>query len=97
MATFLLREQLLGLTKIGIVLALIALVFFNILGGSGDAEVGPWLILALLITVAWGVQAYYMRKGRRRRTSRHRIENVRRFPRKERTNRPHSGRLPVSN
>src|ERR687897_501552 len=38
MATFLLREQLLGLTKIGIV-------------------------LALLITVAWGVQAYYMRKA----------------------------------
>ena len=24
---------------------------------------GPWLILALLITVAWGVQAYYMRKA----------------------------------
>jgi drug/metabolite transporter (DMT)-like permease len=63
MATFLLRERLLGLTKIGIVLALIALAFFNISGGSGDAEVGPWLILALLITLAWGVQAYYMRKA----------------------------------
>jgi hypothetical protein len=25
--------------------------------------VGPWLILALLITLAWGVQAYYMRKA----------------------------------
>jgi drug/metabolite transporter (DMT)-like permease len=59
----LLREQLLGLTKVGIVMALIALVFFNISGGSGAAEVGPWLILALLITVAWGVQAYYMRKA----------------------------------
>jgi drug/metabolite transporter (DMT)-like permease len=63
MATFLLRERLLGLTKVGIVLALIALVFFNISGGSGDAYVGPWLILALLITLAWGVQAYYMRKA----------------------------------
>jgi len=63
MATFLLRERLLGLTKIGIVLALIALVFFNISGGSGDADVGPWLVLALLITLAWGVQAYYMRKA----------------------------------
>src|SRR5215211_6880691 len=63
MATFLLRERLLGLTKVGIVLALIALVFFNISGGSGDADVGPWLILALLITLAWGVQAYYMRKA----------------------------------
>jgi drug/metabolite transporter (DMT)-like permease len=63
MATFLLRERLLGLTKVGVVLALIALVFFNISGASGDAGVGPWLILALLITLAWGVQAYYMRKA----------------------------------
>jgi len=63
MATFLLRERLLGLTKVGIVLALIALVFFNISGDAGDAAVGPWLILALLITLAWGVQAYYMRKA----------------------------------
>jgi drug/metabolite transporter (DMT)-like permease len=63
MATFLLRERLLGLTKLGIVLALIALVCFNISGDNGDAGVGPWLILALLITLAWGVQAYYMRKA----------------------------------
>jgi drug/metabolite transporter (DMT)-like permease len=63
MATFLLRERLLGLTKVGIVLALVALVCFNVSGGSGDVGVGPWLVLALLITVAWGVQAYYMRKA----------------------------------
>ena len=63
MATFLLRERLLGLTKVGVVLALIALVCFNISGDTGDAAVGPWLILALLITLAWGVQAYYMRKA----------------------------------
>jgi drug/metabolite transporter (DMT)-like permease len=63
MATFLLRERLLMLTKVGIVLALIALVCFNISGDTGDATVGPWLILALLITLAWGVQAYYMRKA----------------------------------
>lgn len=62
LATFLLRERLLGLTKIGVVVALIALVFFNISGG-GDATVGPWLLLALLITLAWGVQAYFMRKA----------------------------------
>ena len=61
MATSLLHERLLGLTKIGIVLALIALVFFNLSGDSGNTAVGPWLILALLITLAWGVQAYYMR------------------------------------
>jgi drug/metabolite transporter (DMT)-like permease len=63
MATFLLRERLLMLTKVGIVLALIAIVCFNISGDTGDATVGPWLILALLITLAWGVQAYYMRKA----------------------------------
>ena len=37
MATFLLRERLLMLTKVGIVLALVALVFFNISGDTGDA------------------------------------------------------------
>jgi len=45
------------------VLALVALVCFNVSGGSGDVGVGPWLVLALLITVAWGVQAYFMRKA----------------------------------
>jgi drug/metabolite transporter (DMT)-like permease len=63
MATFLLRERLLMLTKVGIVLALVALVCFNFSGDTGNAAVGPWLILALLITLAWGVQAYYMRKA----------------------------------
>ena len=63
MAVVFLRERILNLTKIGIVAALIALVFFNISSGSGDASVGPWLLLALLITAAWGVQAYFMRKA----------------------------------
>ena len=63
MATFLLRERLLGLTKVGIAVALAALVFFNVSGGGGNATVGSWLLLALVVTVAWGVQAYYMRKA----------------------------------
>lgn len=63
MATFLLRERLLGLTKVGVVVALAALVFFNVSGDGGDASVGPWLLLALLVTLAWGVQAYFMRKA----------------------------------
>ena len=63
MAVVFLRERVLNLTKIGIVAALVALVFFNISGGGGDASVGPWLLLALLITLAWGVQAYFMRKA----------------------------------
>lgn len=63
MATFLLRERLLGLTKVGIVVALAALVFFNVSGDGGNAAVGSWLVLALIVTAAWGVQAYYMRKA----------------------------------
>jgi drug/metabolite transporter (DMT)-like permease len=63
MAVVFLRERVLGLTKIGIVAALVALIFFNISGGGGDASIGPWLLLALLIMVAWGVQAYFMRKA----------------------------------
>ncbi len=63
MATFLLRERLLGLTKVGIVVALAALVFFNVSGDGGNAAVGSWLVLALIVTAAWGVQAYFMRKA----------------------------------
>ena len=63
LAVVFLRERVLALTGIGIVAALVALVFFNISDGGGDTSVGPWLILALLITAAWGVQAYFMRKA----------------------------------
>jgi len=63
MAIVLLRERILGLTKIGIVAALMALFFFNFSSAGGDADLGPWLLLALIVTVAWGVQAYYMRKA----------------------------------
>jgi drug/metabolite transporter (DMT)-like permease len=41
----------------------VALVCFNVSNGSGEADVGPWLLLALGVCVAWGVQAYYMRKA----------------------------------
>ena len=63
LAVVFLRERVLNLTKVGIAAALVALVFFNISDGGGEASVGPWLLLALLITVAWGVQAYFMRKA----------------------------------
>ena len=63
MAVALLRERLLGLTKIGIVAALVALICFNISSGSGEADLGPWLLLALIVCTAWGVQAYFMREA----------------------------------
>lgn len=63
LAIVLLRERILGLTWIGIVAALIALIFFNISDPSAGADLGPWLILALIVMAAWGVQAYFMRKA----------------------------------
>lgn len=63
MAMVLLRERLRPLAVVGLVFALAAIVLFTITGG-GEAEEskGPWLLLAILICVAWGVQAYFMRK-----------------------------------
>ncbi len=63
MAVVLLRERLLGLSKIGVVAALVAVVLFSVSGDGGEADLGPWLLLAVLVTVAWGVQAYFMRKA----------------------------------
>jgi drug/metabolite transporter (DMT)-like permease len=63
MAMAILRERTLTLTKIGIAVALTAIVLFSISGDGGNADLGPWLLLAILVTAAWGVQAYYMRKA----------------------------------
>ena len=63
MAMAILRERTLMLTRIGIALALVAIILFSISGDSGNANLGPWLLLAVLVSVAWGVQAYYMRKA----------------------------------
>src|SRR3712207_727549 len=56
MAMAILRERTLTLTKIGIALALTAIVLFSISGDGGNADLGPWLLLAILVTAAWGVQ-----------------------------------------
>jgi drug/metabolite transporter (DMT)-like permease len=62
MAMVLLRERISPLAVVGLVLALAAIVLFTITGGESDESSGPWLLLAILICVAWGVQAYFMRK-----------------------------------
>ena len=43
-------------------MALAAIVLFTVTGGEAEESSGPWLLLAILICVAWGVQAYFMRK-----------------------------------
>jgi drug/metabolite transporter (DMT)-like permease len=63
MAVVILRERIRGLATIGVVAALASIVLFSITPGAGDVATGPWLILALVVTIAWGVQAYYMRKA----------------------------------
>jgi drug/metabolite transporter (DMT)-like permease len=63
MAVVILRERIRGLATIGVVAALGSIVLFSVTSGSGDAAGGPWLILALIVMVAWGVQAYYMKKA----------------------------------
>ncbi|NIZ91265.1 DMT family transporter [Kineococcus rubinsiae] len=63
MALFALRERLSRLTAVGVVLALVAIVLFSVSSGDSDASTGPYLLLAALVCVAWGVQAFYMRKA----------------------------------
>lgn len=57
----LLRERT-GLPgTIGIVLALLALPMFDLSLGGGDTGGLGWFVLALLVMLAWGVQAYFMK------------------------------------
>ncbi|MBO0681073.1 DMT family transporter [Mycolicibacterium sp. S2-37] len=63
MAMGLLRERVTMLAAVGLVAALIAIVLFSISSGDDDVSTGPWLILAIIVCVAWGVQAYFMRKA----------------------------------
>ncbi|WP_222721413.1 DMT family transporter [Actinomadura sp. HBU206391] len=63
MAIVLLRERLTTLSVIGLVAALAALLLFNISDGDGDVTAGSWLVLAIVIFIAWGVQAFYMKKA----------------------------------
>ncbi|MEU8658574.1 DMT family transporter [Actinoplanes philippinensis] len=63
MALIALRERLTRMALAGVVLALVAIVLFSVAPGDSGASTGPYLLLAVLICAAWGVQAYYMRKA----------------------------------
>lgn len=58
-----LRERVNRLAALGVLMALIAIVAFSISSGDSDVSTGPYLLLAVIICVAWGVQAYFMRKA----------------------------------
>ena len=63
MAIAFLRERITTVAVIGLVAALVSLVLFNISDTSGNAGVGSWLVLAIGIFIAWGVQAFFMKKA----------------------------------
>ncbi len=61
MSFLLLRERTGKLGALGIVLALVALPLFDLSLGQSNTQGLGWFALALLIMVAWGVQAYFMK------------------------------------
>ncbi len=60
---FLLKERTGVAGAAGVVLALIALQLFEYQGGGADGEslAASWFVLAVVVLVAWGVQAYFMK------------------------------------
>ena len=73
MSYVLLRERTNLLGAIGIVLALLALPLFDIspqglsesLSGVGTGKGLGWFVLALIVMLAWGVQAYFIKLANR--------------------------------
>lgn len=63
MALALLRERLGRLAIVGLLLAMLAIVLFSLQSGDSNGSRGPWLLLAVAVCVAWGAQAYFMRKA----------------------------------
>lgn len=62
MAMVFLRERLPKVAVVGLVAALAAIVLFSVSSGSEKAGSGSWLIIAVFVCIAWGVQAFFMRK-----------------------------------
>lgn len=57
-----LNERATKLGALGIVIALIAIPLFDYAGREGATDHGlTWFVLALLVMVAWGVQAFFMK------------------------------------
>lgn len=63
MAAIMLRERIPRLGVAGVAAALVSVVLLSVTSGDDSRASGPWLVLAIVVCVAWGVQAYFMRKA----------------------------------
>ncbi|WP_110654168.1 DMT family transporter [Salinicola halimionae] len=64
MAYFILREKITPLGGAGVIAALVAIVMFSLpSGGADQVDYGPWLFLAIIICLCWGVQAFLMKRA----------------------------------
>jgi drug/metabolite transporter (DMT)-like permease len=64
MAFAILRERVAPLGWAGVAIALVAIVLLSIPSGAeGEADAGAWLVLSAVICVAWGVQAFLMKRA----------------------------------
>jgi drug/metabolite transporter (DMT)-like permease len=61
LSTIFLKERVSRLGALGITAALIAIPFINYSPDSTGINGSAWLIYALLVFVAWGVQGYYLK------------------------------------
>lgn len=62
LAVIFLKEKLSKLAVVGLILALLSVLFTSI-SETGEMIFGTYLILAVIIAIGWGVQAYYLRKA----------------------------------
>lgn len=59
-----LRERVASLGWVGVFLALVSIVLLSIPGaGNVKGQLGSWLILAVVVSVCWGVQAFLMKRA----------------------------------
>jgi drug/metabolite transporter (DMT)-like permease len=63
LAVLLLRERLGAIGSAGLLVIVVAVVLLGSEGAAGGRPTGPWLVLALGVTAAWGAQAYLLRKA----------------------------------
>ena len=64
MSMLMLKEKINKVGAIGVFIALVSIFMFSI-GSSDDTNVegAGWLVLAIIICICWGVQAYFMKKA----------------------------------